>query len=107
MNASKLLAIGGLALMATLTSYASDVDPHGFNARPFESTRSRAEVRAEAIAAAEHKAAIGYSEELGYSSSNTAFGEAPSRLTRADAMDRVKQAQRDGTLLQGRDGCTC
>eukprot|EP01136_Pigoraptor_vietnamica_P008596 Opistho-1_new@44110 len=107
MNASKLLAIGGLALMATLTSYASDVDPHGFSARPFESTRSRAEVRAEAIAAAQQKAAIGYSEELGYSSSNTNFGETASRLTRADAMDRVKQAQRDGTLLQGRDGCTC
>ena len=57
MNASKLLAIGGLALMAALTSYASDVDPHGFSARPFESTRSRAEVRAEAIEAMKHSRA--------------------------------------------------
>lgn len=66
MNSSRLITIAALVLGGSFAAQANDVDPHGFEQQRFESSRTRAEVQAEGIAAARADWLSGFNAELGY-----------------------------------------
>lgn len=94
MNASKFVAVSALAVLAAVTSIAAQADEADGSqfAVQVTSQRTRAEVRAEAVAAVGDR-----SQEL------AALGVAavPSKATRADVRAQAAQALRLGKIPSG------
>lgn len=105
MNTSKILTIATLALTATFAVHANDSDPLGARALRTESTRTRAAVQAEAIAAMQARATSRFSEEIGYAPSAATM--VTSTLTRAEVAQQAYDAARNGSLALEPSGARC